>query len=112
MSSPIEFFVEAVLQSANGESTVAGVPNNGVALKLGDTFVLKFEVPKEDARKHPSQRSRVNLAEIELTVHRIERYRQLVDQLPAGTTGCLSLVGRGLDQLTGECFLHTRAEAT
>jgi hypothetical protein len=107
----IELYVRGVVKDAVGETVVVVVPNNRLPIKVGDVLRLKYEV-EEQTRDDivnglPPIETRLNAAQIDLMVEKIDVMRQLVEQLPAGVTGGLYLSGSGLAHVVPKCFLRT-----
>jgi hypothetical protein len=110
MDKPITFFVKGIAHHADGERIVVGVPDNRLPLRVGSTFVQKYEIAKEDVHKHPSERQHINIKSIRLTIRQIESYRRVVDELPPGVTGNLVLDGDGISEVVDFCLLTTAAK--
>lgn len=111
MSSGVEVYVTDVIRNPRGETVIYGLPNNHESgVKVGDVFVLRYEISSEDARRGVPNPARLNVKEVSLRITKIEMYRgQEVAELHGrtGATGALYVSGTGLEEVTPECLLHT-----
>jgi hypothetical protein len=110
MIGSVEFYVRDVVKSGGGERVVVGIPNNRVPLKVGDIFKTRYEVAREEIMSGAPNPKRLNVANVELVVEKIEVYRKPVDTLPHGMTGGLYLSGTGLAAVVPHCFLRTQED--
>jgi hypothetical protein len=106
----IELYICDVLKNSTGETVIIAVPSNKLPVQVGDVFRLKYEIERslnDILQELPPSQTKVNTAQIDLVVEKIDVMRQLVNQLPAGMTGGLYLSGSGLAHVVPKCFLRT-----
>jgi hypothetical protein len=104
-----EFFVKDVLQDRSGKPLFVGFPNDGDAVRVGDQFVVRYEVPRtlDDVLNERSKAEPTNVYAISLVVVAIESMRKSIQELPRGVTGALILSGDGMEFLSKNSFLRT-----
>lgn len=109
MTSDTEFFVKDVLKDRTGKVLVVGFLNEGGSVRVGDQFVVKYEVPRtlDDILNERPAAAPTNICEVALKVTAIESMRELVNELPRGVTGALSLSGDGMQHVGKNTFLRT-----
>ena len=105
----VEFYVRDIFKDQSGETVVVGIPNNGMPVKVGDRFELRYEIDCDDVLNGVPNPIRRNCISVQLSVQRIDFMRKDVDKLPHGVTGGLYLSGAGLDGVIPTCFLRTAA---
>lgn len=105
--SGAEFYVRDVLNDDAGDIVVVGIPNNGIPVKVGDRFELRYKVDRDDILAGVQNPNRKDCAIVGLSVVRIDFMRKSVTELPHGATGGLYLSGDGLNGVTPGCFLQT-----
>ena len=102
----IEFYVRDVVFTSSGELIVVGVPNNGVALSLGDRFVTVYELGRDDVMSGTLNPARLNSRSIDLRVEKIDVIHEEVQQVSHGVTAGISLSGHGLEHVVTGRFLR------
>ena len=89
---------------------MVGVANNRETIRVGDTFVTRYEVALsyESIMSGLPPADPINKVEIRLVVEAIEwPARRGVEELPGGHTGALYLTGSGMEHITLGCLLRT-----
>lgn len=109
MNVEAEFFVEEIMKDRSGRPVYVGVPNQGRGVRVGDKFVLRYEVPRtlDDALNDRPRAEPVNQRSVALTVTAIDSMRKLIQELPLGVTGALYLEGDGIEHVGKRTFLKT-----
>ena len=95
-----EFYVREVrAQEKGGVPLVIGVPNNGLSIRIGDTFRAAYliEQSRDDILAEKPSPPPSDVEVIALTVVSISYPQASVDELPAGHTGGIVFAGEGLD---------------
>lgn len=103
-------FVREIRTDETGRSIVIGVPDNGVAISVGDVFTKLSQITHtaDDLRSGMSSFRPASYVEISLTVAAIEwPMRHDAQELPHGHTGALRLTGSGVDDVCSNCLLTT-----
>ena len=113
MAEEAEFFVEDVMKDRSRRTIFVGFPNEGRAVRVGDRFVVRYEVPRtlDDAINGRPLAPPVNQRKVSLKVVAIDSMRTLVEELPLGVTGALYLEGEGIEHVVKRTFLKTTANA-
>lgn len=109
MTPVTDFFVKDVLKDKTGKVFVVGFLNEGDAVRIGDKFVVKYEVPRklDDILNERPAVAPTNICDVALTVTAIESMRELVAELPRGVAGALFLSGNGTQYIGKNTFLRT-----
>lgn len=109
MSLQAEFFVEDLRKDKSGRLVAVGIPNSGRGVRVGDTFVMRYEVPRslDDVLSERPLAQPINQRTVSLRVAAIDSMRTFVEELPLGVTGGLYLEGNGIECLAKRTFLKT-----
>jgi hypothetical protein len=109
MNVGAEFFVEEIMKDRSGRSVYVGVPNQGRGVRVGDKFVLRYEVPRtlDDVLNDRPRAEPVNQQSVALVVTAIDSMRVWVNELPLGVTGALYLEGEGVELVAKRTLLRT-----
>lgn len=103
-----EFFVQDIVKGRAGKILFVGFLNEGDSVRVGDQFVVKYEVPRtlEDILNESPAAAPTNIYKVSLTVTAIESMRKLVEELPRGVTGALTLSGEGMNHVGKNTFIR------
>ncbi|HEU0153470.1 MAG TPA: hypothetical protein VFQ84_09015 [Arenimonas sp.] len=109
MNLQAEFLVEDVRKDKSGRLVIVGIPNRGRGVRVGDTFVMRYDVPRslEDVLDERPLADPTNQRAVSLRVTAIDSMRTLIEELPLGVTGGLYLEGDGIECLAKRTFLKT-----
>lgn len=109
MNAQAEFFVVEIMKDGSGRPVYVGFPDQGRGVRVGDKFILRYEVPRtlDDARNGRPRAEPVNQRSLSLTVTAIDSMSKLIQELPLGVTGALYLEGDGIEHVGRRTFLKT-----
>ena len=104
-----KFSVGDVRTDAKGQVLVIGDPYPRNFIRIGDTFVGRYEIRQsiEDSRNELPLPDPINRHAVMLTVVGINSMRTEIEELPPGMTGALRLTGTGMEHVTPRCVLIT-----
>ncbi|WP_149137768.1 hypothetical protein [Cupriavidus campinensis] len=107
-----EVYVQDIVRDAAGQVVVVATPNRRTdCLRVGDMFVVRYEISKQDARDGVLNPSRLNVERVALEITKIQPHRlggEVQELLGAsGAAAGFYLAGDGLERITPGCLLQT-----
>lgn len=103
------FLVADILKDRAGKIAFVGYPTEGRAVRVGDKFVLRYEIHRtlDDVLNTRPMADPTDQKNVTLTIIAIDSMRKSVEQLPLGVTGALYLNGEGIEYVTKNSYLRT-----
>lgn len=109
MNLQAEFLVEDIRKDKSGRLVIVGISNRGRGVRVGDTFVMRYDVPRSlnDVLSERPLAEPINQRTVSLKVTAIDSMRTSISELPLGVTGGLYLEGDGFEFVDKRTFLKT-----